>query len=212
MKQFNKLPLIAFALASYSALSAVIIHFIRPDLSFSYHTLSQYMFGNQSIILQIGFYFFAVAEILIAITLLKKKKNARIGSLLLLFAGLGAMIIALFPSNIVAFNIGKEILRELLHYIGALIHFSLFPIALFFLYKKFPKNNMGKYSLFTGITALISFFITSFLFLSELALELNTFGLIAKTNIFWVFAWLLIISYKMINPKFFNLEMPNSRL
>ena len=198
MKEINKLSLIGFFTALYFVISTVIIHFIRNDLTFVFHSLSRFAVGEYSEILQIGLIGIGISEIIIAINLIKKTKKAKRGSIFLFLAGTGAMMVAIFPVNIE----GAYDLNNIIHTIGVIIQFICFSISLIYLNKIFVPKKIKLYTLITGLTTLILFIISLILFFIIFTDELSLWGLYEKIMITIIYAWIQIITFKMLklNP------------
>lgn len=197
-KQISKISLFAFIGAVYYFISIILIQFLRTDRNFFNDSLSSYAVGNMGLILEIGIFYIGITEILISLNLFKIRQT--IGSLFLLFCGIGILMIAVFPmSSIYPQNFGNK-----LHIFGCVIHFIFFPLAIFFLSKKLSKNNLKKIFIFFCFSVFFLQLILSLVFITKVFVNFGFFGLIEKIVCFLNTSWLLMISYKMIKPSEFE--------
>ncbi|HUI91313.1 MAG TPA: DUF998 domain-containing protein [Chitinivibrionales bacterium] len=180
MQKINIKMVIAFACALYFLVASIIIHFLRPELSFLSEPLSRFAVGEFLMVLTIGLIAIGICEILIGLNV----GLARIGSLLLILAGISVIIIGLMKMDIgETVTIGGQI-----HVWAALSEFTCFPIAVFLIARKIESGTFKTYSLITSLLTISLLGLILLLFNNK---SVHVFGLIQKINILAITAWLL---------------------
>ena len=173
------------------AFTSIIIHPLRNDLSLRTHTISQYVIGKRGWIVTLGLYAMAVAEIALSIGIMYIKQTST-STILLLFAGLGILIAAIFPVD----SGDNKTVAGKLHNFGAIIQFLLFPIAILLVNKNFSSPWFYYCTVLIGITTAILFIVLAYLFIYERVSgkENPNFGIIEKVDIAFIIAWVIITS------------------
>lgn len=201
-KFFNSVSLfIPSFLALYFVASIFIVHLVRPDLGLYYQGLSNYAVGDKGIIMEMGFLSLITAEILTAINIFKTRKNARISALLLFAAGIGMLIVVMFPAT----SADPISISKTIHYLGAFTQGICFTISVLLICKNLEKSNFKSYSKTTGILMLTITLIISTMYLCKIILgidQIPTLGLIQKIGLLVTGLWLVVASHKMINSKY----------
>ena len=170
-------------------ISFVLIHLLRKDLKFSQVALSEYALGKYDWVLTIGLYAVGVAQVTLALALVQQPGPASIGHLLLIAGGAGAWAVAAFETETL-----KRTSREYLHELGALIQFACFPAALWFMRGTFDNTLLNNLTTFVAITSSILLFVIVYKQAHKLTNRPSEdFGLVQKTNIILMYAWLVAI-------------------
>lgn len=180
---------LAFALALCFAISAVLVHVIRDDLSIWHRTLSIYAVGPAGWALTLGFFSIAGTQFLIACRLyaLRQSTGDRVAAAVLATAALGILLVAIFPYPI-----------RLPHNSGAALQLGLFPVFLWLrgLLTRSAQQRQVPLKQFTLVCAVLS---TSFFLLliwnGETDYNLGTTAMAQKAQIVINTLWLLVYSW-----------------
>lgn len=121
---------ITMGLAGLSLLCMVVLHVLSPEITPSWHMVSEYAFGEYGSLLSVFFYAWGAAYLLLALTLLPFTQGwaARIAVLLLVITGIGAVMGGLFD------------IRHPLHGLAFGIGVPFLPIATFILGRYLPRR------------------------------------------------------------------------
>lgn len=188
---------LAVVCSAWFILTAIVIHFLKLDLNIINHTLSQYALGQHGIILESGFYCIGIAQLLLGYYFYNLERPLKLEGGLLSLAGVGVIIVAIFPTVADPTNI----VAKLPHIIGAIFQFLFFPIALFELQNYIQLRQYRTYTLTTAVLTAILFVATLILFVLSEKIMVFGLGLVEKLNIFAISSWILVMSYKLKNKK-----------
>lgn len=191
--------LLSFVLAVFFSLTFVIAHVVTDNLAPLSNTLSHYALEEHGYIVELGFYAIGLSQLLLAFLLFSHIKTERLplASIFLLLAGLGAIIVASFPT----LPAPASLVSRLPHITGAMMQFSLFPLAALMLSRKLPVGPFKTYSQLTGIIAAVLFIVMLALFLSLSMKDFAYFGLIEKIDILVINFWLILLSFMLYKSK-----------
>lgn len=192
--------LLSFVCAIFFTLTFVIAHVVTDNLNPLAKTLSLYALEEHGFIIELGFYAIGLSQLLLAFLLFSHIKTKRLmsGSLFLLLAGLGAIIVATFPT----LPAPASIISRLPHIVGAMMQFFFFPLAALTLSRKITNSAFKTCTQLTGIVTTVLFVIMLILFLSPSMKDFSYFGLIEKTDILVINFWLILISFILYRSKF----------
>lgn len=178
-----------------------LIHFIKSDLEWSMVTLSHYALGDFGYIINVGFYCFATAEIACAaLLILNSPRSIVYSALFFTLAGIGALLVAVFPVQPPT----ADIATRLPHILGAIMQFMFFPLALFAIDSYLVDSHMKSYTRLTGYVTFIFFVILLSLFIVKSKYQFPYFGLLEKIDIVLITIWLIIFSYLSIRSNIFK--------
>ncbi len=184
---------LSFIGATIFGIIAIIVHLLREDLVVSKNALSRYAIGKNGWILTLGFFSLAFSELLLSVALIKEY-GISAGGILLGLAGVGILLLATFKMELTE----NKTINGQIHNIGAGIEFLFFPISLLILSPIFENYNISIFSKIIGFITLILFFIIAFLHIKKLTNKINYFGIIQKSNIFFITFWLMYASYMLM--------------
>ena len=188
MKSKSALSVSSFILVVFFIITAVLIHFLKRDLNVAFYPLSLYAVGKCGGILVAGLLAIGLAEMLIAISLYQKTALSRLPALCLFIAGTGVITVAVFQMDYT----GTRTITGALHLLGAAVQFVSFPVAVF-LYSFDVKNRaMKSYSRMTSVATFILLIAIACILIFDMTEEIGIYGLIQKTDIFFISVWLLI--------------------
>lgn len=187
------IALISFLCAVFFTLTIVIAHSLSDELPPLSATLSLYALEEYGFILELGFYAIGLTQLLLAFLFFKRTdaKQLKFVSLFLLFAGLGVIIAATFPT----LRPPASINDRLPHIIGAVMQFLFFPIAVLLLSAKMQIGNLKTYTKLTGVITVLLFITMLFLFFTPVMKDFGYFGLIEKADILIINLWLILMSF-----------------
>lgn len=179
----------AFALALCFAISAVLVHVIRDDLSIWHRTLSIYAVGPAGWALTLGFFSIAGTQFLIArrLYLSRQFMADRMSAAVLITAALGILLVAIFPYPI-----------RLPHNSGAALQLGLFPVFLWLrvLLSGGHDHQRTPLRLFTCVCALLSTAFFALLIWNGMTdFNLGTTAMAQKAQIAVNTLWLLVYSW-----------------
>jgi hypothetical protein len=189
MKNKGVLSVFAFILVVFFIITAILIHFLKHNLDAAFYPLSLYAIGKYGGILIAGLLAIGLAEMLISLSLYHKNSVlSRVSAICLFIAGIGAMMVAVFKMDYT----GIRTITGSFHLLGAAVQFVFFPAAVF-LYSFNMKNRVMKsYSRITGAATFILLIAIAFILILEMTEEIGIYGLIQKTDILFISAWLLV--------------------
>lgn len=188
----NKLAYSAFFCALVFLITMVSIHFLKSELHWMSNTLSEYAIGDRGYIINIGFYCIATTQIAItALLVLDKHFSSNLSPVFLMLAGVGALLVAIFPVQPPTASLSDR----LPHMAGAIIQFLFFPLALLRGKDFFQASSFSAYTRFTARTTFLFFAILLGLFILKSRYEFAYFGLVEKIDIVLITLWLLVYSF-----------------
>ncbi len=166
-------------------------------------TLSWYAIGDSGYIINLGFYCFAVAEIACAaLFVLNTRLSIISGPLFFWLAGIGALLVAIFPVQ----SPTAEVVSRLPHVLGAIMQFMFFPLALIGIKDCIQDGRLKRYTRLTAnVTAVLFVILLSLLFLRPV-FEIAFYGLMQKTNILFITSWMVVFSFVSIRSNIFKVE------
>jgi hypothetical protein len=173
----------------------ILIHFLRPELYFLKYPISRYTIGPYGFILSFGFICFALSEILLGFNLLSKSSKLNPQTVLLIIAGIGVFLATFFSMDLNH----KPSLYGNLHFLGAIIQFTAFPVFCLLVYKRPFIVLLKKYAL---LVSLITFILCILMLVSIILKNDLLFSLSEKTDILVFTIWLLVIELKMLGFNF----------
>jgi hypothetical protein len=181
----------AFIFICIFAAVSICIHFLRPDLYFLKYPLSRYTIGAYGFILSSGFVCFALSEILLGFNILTINDKLNPQTVLLIIAATGVLLATFFSMDLNH----KPSLGGNLHFTGAIIQFTAFPVFSFLLYKRPFMVLLKKYAL---LVSLITFLLCILMSVSIILKNDLLFSLSEKTDILVFTVWLLVVELKML--------------
>jgi hypothetical protein len=167
----------AFLFVVCFAFSVMIIHFIHPEVNFIQYPVSYYLTLKWGAILRMGILCFGLAEFLISAYLGRGNKSA---ALFLLLAGIGAVIIFLFPQSEIETS---SIVTVFIHNYAAAAQFLFFPIAVFCIAQREPHVTLKKYFLLTAMLTFLLFVGILILLHDRQGTFLPYYGLVQRIDI-----------------------------
>lgn len=187
------IALLSFIFAVFFTLTIIFAHLSTSSLDFLSATLSRYALEQYGYILELGFISIGLTQLLLAYLLFKYSNIKQLYpvSLLLFFAGTGAIIVAVFPTLLPP----ASLIDRLPHIIGAVMQFFFFPLALFRLLKNMDGGILKTYTRLTGLITAVLFLVLLVLFILPSMENFAYFGLIEKVNILAINFWLITIAF-----------------
>jgi hypothetical membrane protein len=183
MKNQKTLMSFAFLFALYYLVSAVLIHFLRPDLSFVADPLSRFAIGEYSLVLTTGLICIGLCEVLIGIV----SGPTRVGPALMFVSGICVILVGIFPMDIDRLST----VHGYVHFFAATIQFLFFPLSLFFMVRSNDRFVLKSYTLLTAVCTFVLFIL---IIVFNYDKTPDIFGLVQKTDILFITAWLLVHS------------------
>lgn len=179
--------------AVFFTLTIIFAHVTTDTLNFLSATLSRYALEEYGYILESGFISIGLTQLLLAFLLFNyiNVKQLKPVSLFLFFAGIGVIVVAIFPT----LPAPASIADRLPHIIGAVLQFFCFPVAVLKLSTKMARGTFKTYTWYTGIVTTVLFIAMLFLFVLPSMKDFAYFGLIEKTNILAINFWLIFMSF-----------------
>ncbi len=197
IRRKSQIALLAFICAVFFTLTILFAHLATKNLNLLSDTLSRYALDEHGFILVIGFYAIGITQMLLALLLFSGSKNMAPGSFCLVLSGLGAIVVAIFPTQLPP----ATIIERLPHITGAIMQFLFFPLAALMLSSKMAACRLKITTRLTaGITGLL-FIIILALFVSPSMKDFGYFGFIEKVDILIINFWLIFISFTLYKTK-----------
>lgn len=192
MKKYTNL----FALVSLCGIIIFIIlvfllHFLRKDLYFPEHFVSEYANGKYSLVQTIAFLSLSTGQLLLFLGL---KANIKISIFSLIF--FAVWCISLFLLSIFPTNLPGEVSSTVnnIHNFAALFAFLSLAIAMITWGKDFRKHsnwhNLSKFSQLFGILSLLTL-------IALVASSPSIVGLVQRLLICIDLSWLMVISFQL---------------
>jgi hypothetical membrane protein len=107
--------------------------------------------------------------------------------MLMLLAGTSMILVGIFPMEVDRLTT----VHGYIHFIAAIIQFLFFPISLFLMSRSSDRFVLKAYTVFTAVCTFVLFIL---IIVFNYDKSLNIFGLVQKTDILFITAWLLVHS------------------
>jgi hypothetical protein len=187
--------ILAFLLVCIFALLFVLIHFIRTDLYFLKYPLSRYTIGEYGLLMSFGLLCFGLSEILLGYNIIRRIGKLNPQSVSIILAGAGVFLATFFSMDLNH----KPTVGGNLHFLGAIVQFTVFPVFCLFGCKNPLENSLKNLALIVSIFTLL----LCFLMLLSICLKNDIlFSLSEKTDILIFTVWLLVVEKKMIGSQY----------
>ena len=192
MKKYTNL----FAIVSLCGITTFIVlvfvlHFLRKDLYFLEHFVSEYAIGRYSWVQTTAFFSLSIGQLLLFLGLKANVKTSIFSLIFLAIWCVSLFLVAIFPTNL-----PKEIHSTVnkIHNLSALFAFLSLPIAMITWGRDFRKlsdwNNLSKFSQFFGILSLITLF-------ALVASPPSIVGIVQRLLISIDLSWLMVLSFQL---------------
>jgi hypothetical membrane protein len=192
------LNLVALLCALVFFSSIFVAHVLKPDLDWVSQTLSMYALDDYGYVINTGFICIGLTQILLATALfIGKPFDVTKAAGLLLGAGLGVLLVAIFPTKAHP----ADLVSQLPHIIGAIMQFLLFPFAALAIARAMNAGRFKSYSLVTAYATMKLFIVVLVLFFIKFTIDIPFFGLVEKIDILAINLWLIGFAFYTLRHK-----------
>ena len=176
----------------------IYIQIANPEINWIRYPLSRYYYTHDGYILVTGLFLIAISEIFTAQLIYKERvpENNWL-RILVFFMGLSALIIAIFPMNLIP----EKSVHGFVHMIAAAVQFFLFPVVTIYYGIQKGRSQLGFIYLIYGV-------VSSFVLLDILRILVTLapvdqiyYGLIQKIYILLIVIWLIMISLSTLQKE-----------
>lgn len=190
-KHFNIFAVLSFYGTIIFIVLVLLLHFLRKDLYFPEHFVSEYAIGRYSYIQTIAFFSLAIAQLFLFIGLTQYTKTPIFSKFSLGIWCISLFLIAIFPTNL-----PKELptIENNIHNLSAFFAFLSLAIAMILWGRDFRKQsdwqNLSKISQIFGSVSLIILF--------ALAISSPSIvGIVQRLLILLDLSWVIVLSMQL---------------
>ena len=197
-RQIHWLGLVSILGTAYWILSVVLLHFLPTDHDPLKHQISNYATGSYGYLMSAAFIIWGIGIVSLAAGIfLAVTPRPRVGSVLILVAGIAIVIAGVFKGDLITKDTPFSTTTSgAIHDLSSLVAFLFIIVAMFVMARRFKRDEMWRQvqrpSFWLGVASALSLVVFVFGPVPE-----SVDGLGQRIFVFWLLSWVMLAGIRL---------------